>query len=240
MNIIKTKLKQFLKWWWKMMDNQFVYDIMEIVSVRDVLNVLNVEIKNNFIVCPVHDDRRPSMFLYRKSAYCFTCHANLNIYKLVKAYKNINYIQAIEFIIDAFNLNYDIKTRSNKISTSWLEDYKTFEKEDKLFLKSLKQYYLELIKSFDTFLDIYHSAGYYNKMYAHHKPKNDIVFYELNQPNFPDGLFKNLDYLKKAENFLAKHWILPDFEEIKLKVNDGYLFSKVVNLMEDTLKNSSQ
>ena len=60
-------------------------------------------------VCPFHDDTNPSMNVTDSRQYykCFACGAGGNAIDFVMNYKNLDFVEALKEIAEAFGLNFD-------------------------------------------------------------------------------------------------------------------------------------
>lgn len=48
--------------------------ILDIITMKDVLNKYDIETHHNIYRCPFHNDKTPSAKAYDNSYYCFACH----------------------------------------------------------------------------------------------------------------------------------------------------------------------
>jgi len=69
-------------------------EIKERVSVRDVLKQHGVKIKRNMCSCPFHKDNDPSMAIYDKSVYCFSCGFSGDVFALTQKLDNCSFKEA--------------------------------------------------------------------------------------------------------------------------------------------------
>jgi DNA primase len=60
----------------------------------------NIYSRNLLVLCPIHNEKHPSMVLYPKtnSCYCFACGYTADIYKFVMDTQNITFKESLEFI----------------------------------------------------------------------------------------------------------------------------------------------
>ena len=69
----------------------------------EVLEHLRVEVPaSGQIVCPFHDDHRPSMKLYEQSGYCFACHKHADAIEFVREVMDLSFVEAVNFLLDNF------------------------------------------------------------------------------------------------------------------------------------------
>jgi hypothetical protein len=69
-------------------------EIKERVSVRDVLQQHGIKVRRNMCSCPFHKDVNPSMAVYEKSVYCFSCHFSGDVFTLTQALDNCSFKEA--------------------------------------------------------------------------------------------------------------------------------------------------
>jgi hypothetical protein len=60
--------------------------------------LINEPLRNGKILCPYHDDHRPSMHIYADHFYCFTCHAHGDHIDWLRDVEGLSYQDAIEFL----------------------------------------------------------------------------------------------------------------------------------------------
>lgn len=89
-------------------------EILNILNMKDILNKYGIEIKKNMCHCPFHKDNSPSMKVYEKSFYCFSCNRTGDLIEFVKQYFNLNFQEAMEKINYDFNLGLKTRGRLNK------------------------------------------------------------------------------------------------------------------------------
>ena len=77
--------------------------------MKDMLNKYGIEIKKYMCHCPFHKDNSPSMKVYEKSFYCFSCNRTGDLIEFVKQYFNLNFQEAMEKI--NYDINLGLKTR---------------------------------------------------------------------------------------------------------------------------------
>lgn len=89
-------------------------EILNILNMKDILNKYGIEIKKYMCYCPFHKDNSPSMKVYEKSFYCFSCNRTGDLIEFVKQYFNLNFQEAMEKINYDFNLGLKTRGRLNK------------------------------------------------------------------------------------------------------------------------------
>jgi len=82
-------------------------ELNNLLSKINIINILNLFINlkkqtNGYVAnCPFHKEKTPSFFVSEKKQkyYCFGCHKSGNIISFLINYKNINFIDAINFLL---------------------------------------------------------------------------------------------------------------------------------------------
>lgn len=69
-------------------------EIKESVNMSDVLTERGISIRNGMCKCPFHDDRKPSMKVYKDGCRCFTCAESWDVFGFVMKYDNVTFKQA--------------------------------------------------------------------------------------------------------------------------------------------------
>lgn len=89
-------------------------EILNILNMQDILNKYGIKIIKYMCHCPFHKDNSPSMKIYEKSFYCFSCNRTGDLIEFVKQYFNLNFQEAMEKINFDFNLGLKTKGRISK------------------------------------------------------------------------------------------------------------------------------
>lgn len=89
-------------------------EILNILNMQDILNKYGIKIIKYMCHCPFHKDNSPSMRIYEKSFYCFSCNRTGDLIEFVKQYFNLNFQEAMEKINFDFNLGLKTKGRISK------------------------------------------------------------------------------------------------------------------------------
>lgn len=80
-------------------------DVNEHLDIHEVATWAGLhENKSGFILCPFHSDRHPSMKLYGKSAFCFSCGSWCDSIGLVAQVKGISQSESARLLCEAFSL----------------------------------------------------------------------------------------------------------------------------------------
>ena len=104
-------------------------EILNILNMQDILNKYGIKIIKYMCHCPFHKDNSPSMRIYEKSFYCFSCNRTGDLIEFVKQYFNLNFQEAMEKINFDFNLG--LKTKGRISKKRLLEIQKEKEKKNK-------------------------------------------------------------------------------------------------------------
>lgn len=101
-------------------------DILELLSMKDIIDKYGFKIKNKMICCPFHNDKTASMKIYDKTFYCFGCNKTGDLIQFVEYLFNLSFIDAMKKINIDFNLGLDLDKRidMNKIRKIQEEKYR--------------------------------------------------------------------------------------------------------------------
>ena len=89
-------------------------ELLCLLTAKDVFNKYGIKINRDMCHCPFHKDTSPSMKVYKKSFYCFSCNRTGDFIEFVKQYFNLNFQEAMEKINFDFNLGLKTRGRMNK------------------------------------------------------------------------------------------------------------------------------
>lgn len=112
-------------------------EILSILSMKDILNKYGIQIIKYMCHCPFHKDNSPSMRIYDKSFYCFSCNRTGDLIEFVKQYFNLNFQEAMEKINFDFNLGLKIKGRLSKKQLLELQNKQKIKKKQEEYKKQL-------------------------------------------------------------------------------------------------------
>lgn len=112
-------------------------EILSILSMKDILNKYGIQIIKYMCHCPFHKDNSPSMRIYDKSFYCFSCNRTGDLIEFVKQYFNLNFQEAMEKINFDFNLCLKIKGRLSKKQLLELQNKQKIKKKQEEYKKQL-------------------------------------------------------------------------------------------------------
>lgn len=57
-------------------------EILEAISMQDVIDKYGIENNGKMFCCPFHNDRHPSAKIYKNSFYCYVCCIRRRHYKI--------------------------------------------------------------------------------------------------------------------------------------------------------------
>ena len=118
-------------------------EIKERVLVRDVLQSHGVKIRRNMCSCPFHKDTNPSMAVYEKSVYCFSCHFSGDVFTLTQALDNCSFKEA--FI--SLGGTYDKMSQNSRICS--ITKRELHKKEMERHKEEEKRFFKTLVKAMD-------------------------------------------------------------------------------------------
>lgn len=140
------------------MDKEY---IKSCVSIKQVLELYGIEYINKNIKCPFHKDKTPSFNVdFNKQVFhCFGCGAGGDIFNFVMKMQNINFHNAVNFVIETFRLvdysiDYKPKPIVGKSTNNSIKEYRTLCDYHKVLCKfknnfkptdidNISKYYLE-------------------------------------------------------------------------------------------------
>lgn len=80
-------------------------EIRSRLDIRTVVEHYGIEIKrNNTCLCPFHNDRHPSAYVYPNAFHCFTCNLHYDVLGFVMALFGLSALDAAKKLNDDFNL----------------------------------------------------------------------------------------------------------------------------------------
>lgn len=113
-------------------------DILNLLTMRDITDKLGIKVKHNMCSCSFgHTDKNPSMKIYEKSFYCFSCNKTGDLIQFVQYYYNISFKDAMKKINEDFNLHLT-NSHCNKEKIKQIEQEKFIKQQKKR--KQLEEY----------------------------------------------------------------------------------------------------
>lgn len=104
-------------------------EILTVLNMKNILDKYGIKIKKYMCNCPFHKDNSPSMRVYDKSFYCFSCNRTGDLIEFVKQYFNLNFQEAMEKINYDFNLGLKTKNRISKKRLKEIQKEQEFKKK---------------------------------------------------------------------------------------------------------------
>ncbi len=125
--------------------DKIIMDNVDIVDFLSRYMILKKSGKNYKGLCPFHNEKTPSFFVSTDEQLynCFGCEAGGSVITFVSEMENLGFIDTIEFIAEAVNLDLSIYVENN-------EDYSTEYKEKEEMLKLNREaaiYYYKKLKA---------------------------------------------------------------------------------------------
>lgn len=115
------------------------------LTMRRVIEFYGIEAgRNNLCICPFHNDNKPSMKIYEKSFYCWSCGTGGDLITFVSRYFNLNNESACLQLINDFSLPNpieEISYREKRERIKRIEGQKKINKFVKSSRKILKTYW---------------------------------------------------------------------------------------------------
>ena len=89
--------------------------IKSLITAEEVCRFYGIEVHNGKARCPFHNDKTPSMILYKgnKGWWCYPCNMGGSVIDLVMKLFNLNFMEAMGKINDDFHLGLDIHNDRN-------------------------------------------------------------------------------------------------------------------------------
>lgn len=157
-------------------------NILELMSMKDIINKYNFHMKHNMICCPFHNDKTASMKIYDKSFYCFGCNKTGDLIQFVEYLFNISFKEAMQKINLDFQLNLDsnIKIDYKKIKSIQEEKQKKEKQRNIIFQQkcNILLSYNKYIKYFSKKINKNNWENY-THIIAFLKDKAEILEFEL-------------------------------------------------------------
>lgn len=94
--------------------------IKDRLTMRDVLNRYGFKLQKDFICCPFHSEKTPSMRIHKKYFYCFGCGEQGDVITFVQKLFNLSFSDTLKKIDTDFNLGlYREKTLEDLRKSRW-------------------------------------------------------------------------------------------------------------------------
>ena len=156
--------------------------ILELISMKDIIDKYGFYIKHNMIRCPFHNDKTASMKIYDKSFYCFGCNKTGDLIQFVEYLFNLNFKEAMQKINLDFNLNLssNIKIDYDKIKSIQEEKQRKEKQKNIIF-----QQKCDILLSYNKYIKYFskkinkNNWENYTHIIAFLKDKAEILEFEL-------------------------------------------------------------
>lgn len=104
MNKLENRIK-FLSSHQQHNNDSFDLETIKAIPIMDILNIIGVEAIENKIICPFHDDKNPSCYIYEKtnSFFCFSCNTGGDNISLIMELKQISFRDACQYLSSLTN-----------------------------------------------------------------------------------------------------------------------------------------
>ena len=148
-------------------DKEQIEKIKELLTPSDILSLLNdinaepkyqtEKVIISKTVCHEGDSHKLYYYLETKTFHCYTNCGTFDVFDLVKKVYNINFIEAIHFIVNKFSLNIDLFTNEEfdnsyniyrKAEEKYFNLHKKETEKKKIFETRLKEYDDDILSHF--------------------------------------------------------------------------------------------
>lgn len=174
-------------------------EVKEIVDVPTAARHYGIEVRrSNICLCPFHNEKTPSMKLYKRNYYCFGCQAHGDVISLVQNLFGLTPIEAVRQINNDFGLFLNVDKPPDRADIQRINRQKqkreAYQQWENHAYKVLNDY-LWLMRDFA-------------EMYA---PQNPV--------DIPDSRFVYSQYHLSYAEYMAEEFLLAD-KETKLSMRE--------------------
>lgn len=162
--------------------------IIQSITMAQVVDLyVHEPIKKQYIPCPFHSDKTPSLRIYPESFYCFGCGVGGNVINFVRHYFGIGFMGAVRKIDTDFSLfMFDKPTLTQHRKQQSMLNIRKIEQEElqKQLIESnekykkLCQYHRWLIRQPET-PDIIFQTGYLQRLLERYLDPNIIIPFDV-------------------------------------------------------------
>ena len=96
--------------------------------MHTIISYYGIKFNREMCSCPFHKDKSPSMKIYDKSFYCFSCNKTGDLIQFVQYLFGLDFVKAMEKINYDFNLNLSKTTNREELKKIQL----AYEREKKI------------------------------------------------------------------------------------------------------------
>ena len=154
--------------------------IKQNVSILDVLNMCGVDYRRSPIICPFHNEKTGSMYIYEdgNQYHCFGCGAHGDIIDFVQSYYECDFKDAVRQISDYFGLGGEITLEQKKR----LNDAKKRRKRQATERERLQKEWLKWLTAF-TWCDrvLMNKPNMADKVYVKALKNKEYTWYRLKE-----------------------------------------------------------
>ena len=104
--------------------DEIVDNIKSSVSMQDVCDMEGIKVNGaGFILCPFHNDRRPSMKVYPrdKGYHCFVCGVGGDVISFVGGYEGLDFWETIKRLCDYAGIPYESYADKKRLAETKLK-----------------------------------------------------------------------------------------------------------------------
>lgn len=114
--------------------------ILSIMDMHTIVSHYGIKANRDMCSCPFHKDKSPSMKIYDKSFYCFSCNRTGDIIQFVQYLFQLDFVKAMEKINYDFNLNLSKitdKQELKRIQLKYEQEKQRKEHEKQIYIKKM-------------------------------------------------------------------------------------------------------
>lgn len=215
-------------------------EIINKVSIADAMSLYASLRPNraNFVCCPFHNEKTPSMKLSEKGYYCFGCHEHGNVISFVMKYFKLEFKDACAKIDYDFRLNLPINRQlteeeKKRNKERWVQEQRAIREKERFeefktnYIKNNVNKYAKLEKEISEYLPLFYkdpSEPYKVGKFTEIECFDTLVHKPIDYENFNSELLDDEDFQIQVENYmkLIKEFnslVLPSEEQLKTIYN---------------------
>lgn len=122
-------------------------EILSLLNMQDILDKYQIKSNHGKCSCPFHTDKNPSMKIYEKSFYCFSCNRTGDLIQFVQFLFNLDFVKAMQKINYDFNLNLKEVTDKKQLREIQIK----YERERKKKEQLKKEYNEKMIRASNNY-----------------------------------------------------------------------------------------
>lgn len=117
--------------------------ILSIMDMNRIISYYGIKSNRGMCSCPFHKDKSPSMKIYDKTFYCFSCNKTGDLIQFVQYLFGLDFMKALEKINFDFNLNLSKITDKNELKKIQLK----YEEEKRIKEEAKAKYIKKMIEA---------------------------------------------------------------------------------------------